>query len=180
MQVLMDLPLVTSSLYGAPASPFLSYRHVLLPHLHPLLPDGSVHLTDSFFLLSSLPRYIFLTSSNSSSSSLIVQVGDVTSLSPSPSPSPSSSSSRHTLISPPSNFEHVYHMTSASAGAFLQKDVSSCSSSQQSLLQPSSSSSPSTSSLGRVGQFLSISLAASPLLPLLFHSGLQWSVSFSD
>ncbi|XP_051264929.1 serine/threonine-protein kinase MRCK beta isoform X2 [Dicentrarchus labrax] len=79
-------------------------------------------------------------------------VGDVASLSPSPSPSPSSSSSRHTLISPPSNFEHVYHMTSASAGAFLQKDASSSSSSQQSLLQPSSSSSsssPSTSSLGR-------------------------------
>ncbi|XP_049445079.1 serine/threonine-protein kinase MRCK beta isoform X2 [Epinephelus fuscoguttatus] len=78
-------------------------------------------------------------------------VCDVTSLSPSPSPSPSSSSSsRHTLISPPSNFEHIYHMTSASAGAFLQKDASSSSSSQQSLLQPSSSSSsPSTSSLGR-------------------------------
>ncbi|XP_060908748.1 serine/threonine-protein kinase MRCK beta isoform X3 [Labrus mixtus] len=76
-------------------------------------------------------------------------VGDVTAFTPSPSPSPSSSSSRHTLISPPSNFEHVYHMTSASAGAFLQKDASS-SSSQQSLLQPSSSSSsPSTSSLGR-------------------------------
>ncbi|XP_074540829.1 serine/threonine-protein kinase MRCK beta isoform X2 [Halichoeres trimaculatus] len=76
-------------------------------------------------------------------------VGDVTSFTPSPSPSPSSSSSRHTLISPPLNFEHVYHMTSASAGAFLQKDASS-SSSQQSLLQPSSSSSsPSTSSLGR-------------------------------
>ncbi|XP_035851159.1 serine/threonine-protein kinase MRCK beta isoform X3 [Sander lucioperca] len=80
-------------------------------------------------------------------------VGDVISLSPSPSPSPSSSSSRHTLISPPSNFEHVYHMTSASAGAFLQKDASSSSSSSssshQSLLQPSSSSSssPSTSSL---------------------------------
>ncbi|XP_068609872.1 serine/threonine-protein kinase MRCK beta [Brachionichthys hirsutus] len=77
-------------------------------------------------------------------------VGDFTSLSPSPSPSPSSSSSRHTLISPPSNFEHVYHMTSASAGAFLQKEASSSSSSQQSLLQPSSSSSsPSISSLGR-------------------------------
>uniref|UniRef100_A0A673AAE6 non-specific serine/threonine protein kinase n=1 Tax=Sphaeramia orbicularis TaxID=375764 RepID=A0A673AAE6_9TELE len=76
-------------------------------------------------------------------------VGDITSSSP--SPSPSSSSSRHTLISPPSNFEHVYHMTSASAGAFLQKDSTSSSSSQQSLLQPSSSSSsPSTSSLGRV------------------------------
>uniref|UniRef100_A0A665X8L8 non-specific serine/threonine protein kinase n=1 Tax=Echeneis naucrates TaxID=173247 RepID=A0A665X8L8_ECHNA len=82
-------------------------------------------------------------------------VGDATSLSPSPSPSPSSSSSRHTLISSPSNFEHVYHMTTASAGAFLQKDASS-SSSQQSLLQPSSSSSsPSISSLGRVGQLLS-------------------------
>uniref|UniRef100_A0A4W6EJF7 non-specific serine/threonine protein kinase n=1 Tax=Lates calcarifer TaxID=8187 RepID=A0A4W6EJF7_LATCA len=97
-------------------------------------------------------------------------VGDVTSLSPSPSPSPSSSSSsRHTLISPPSNFEHVYHMTSASAGAFLQKDASSSSSSQQSLLQPSSSSSsPSTSSLGRVGQLLSISLTqAHPPLPTL-------------
>ncbi|XP_035474120.2 serine/threonine-protein kinase MRCK beta isoform X3 [Scophthalmus maximus] len=79
-------------------------------------------------------------------------VGDVTCLSPSPSPSSSSSSSssRHTLISPPSNFEHVYHMTSASAGAFLQKEASSSSSSQQSLLQPSSSSSsPSISSLGR-------------------------------
>ncbi|XP_042071492.1 serine/threonine-protein kinase MRCK beta isoform X1 [Haplochromis burtoni] len=75
-------------------------------------------------------------------------VGDVASLSSSPSPSPSSSSFRHTLISPPSNFEHVYHMTLASAGAFLQKDAS-CSSSQQSLLQPSSSSSPSTSSVGR-------------------------------
>uniref|UniRef100_A0A3Q2CAT4 CDC42 binding protein kinase beta (DMPK-like) n=1 Tax=Cyprinodon variegatus TaxID=28743 RepID=A0A3Q2CAT4_CYPVA len=76
-------------------------------------------------------------------------VGDLTSLSPSPSPSPSSSSSsRHTLISPPSNFEHIYHMTSASAGAFLQKEASSSSSSQQSLLQPSSSSSsPSISSL---------------------------------
>ncbi|XP_035986469.1 serine/threonine-protein kinase MRCK beta isoform X2 [Fundulus heteroclitus] len=79
-------------------------------------------------------------------------VGDLTSLSSSPSPSPSSSSSssRHTLISPPSNFEHIYHMTSASAGAFLQKEASSSSSSQQSLLQPSSSSSsPSISSLGR-------------------------------
>ncbi|XP_061602851.1 serine/threonine-protein kinase MRCK beta isoform X3 [Cololabis saira] len=78
-------------------------------------------------------------------------VGDFTSLSPSPSPSPSSSSSRHTLISPPSNFEHIYHMTSASAGVFLQKEASSSSSSsQQSLLQPSSSSSsPSISSLGR-------------------------------
>ncbi|XP_043962985.1 serine/threonine-protein kinase MRCK beta isoform X1 [Gambusia affinis] len=77
-------------------------------------------------------------------------VGDLISLSPSPSPSPSSSSSRHTLISPPSNFEHIYHMTSASAGAFLQKEASSSSSSQQSLLQPSSSSSsPSISSLGR-------------------------------
>ncbi|XP_024147044.1 serine/threonine-protein kinase MRCK beta isoform X2 [Oryzias melastigma] len=81
-------------------------------------------------------------------------VGDLSSLSPSLSPSPSSSSSsRHTLISPPSNFEHVYHMTSASAGAFLQKEASSSSfsSSQQSLLQPSSSSSssPSISSLGR-------------------------------
>ncbi|XP_034436457.1 serine/threonine-protein kinase MRCK beta isoform X2 [Hippoglossus hippoglossus] len=77
-------------------------------------------------------------------------IGDGACLSPSPSPSPSSSSSRHTLISPPSNFEHVYHMTSASAGAFLQKDASSSSSSQQSLLQPSSSSSsPSISSLGR-------------------------------
>uniref|UniRef100_A0A3Q2QKX9 CDC42 binding protein kinase beta (DMPK-like) n=1 Tax=Fundulus heteroclitus TaxID=8078 RepID=A0A3Q2QKX9_FUNHE len=78
-------------------------------------------------------------------------VGDLTSLSPSPSPSSSSSSSRHTLISPPSNFEHIYHMTSASAGAFLQKEASPSSSSQQSLLQPSSSSSsPSISSLGRV------------------------------
>ncbi|XP_023808628.1 serine/threonine-protein kinase MRCK beta isoform X2 [Oryzias latipes] len=79
-------------------------------------------------------------------------VGDLSSLSPSLSPSPSSSSSRHTLISPPSNFEHVYHMTLASAGAFLQKEASSSSfSSQQSLLQPSSSSSssPSISSLGR-------------------------------
>uniref|UniRef100_A0A8D3AFA6 non-specific serine/threonine protein kinase n=1 Tax=Scophthalmus maximus TaxID=52904 RepID=A0A8D3AFA6_SCOMX len=92
-------------------------------------------------------------------------VGDVTCLSPSPSPSSSSSSSssRHTLISPPSNFEHVYHMTSASAGAFLQKEASSSSSSQQSLLQPSSSSSsPSISSLGRVGQLLSISLPLPP------------------
>ncbi|XP_047429672.1 serine/threonine-protein kinase MRCK beta [Mugil cephalus] len=79
--------------------------------------------------------------------------GDVTSFTSSPSPSPSSSSSRIPLISPPSNFEHVYHMTLASAGAFLQKDAasSSSSSSQQSLLQPSSSSSssPSISSLGR-------------------------------
>uniref|UniRef100_A0A8P4K771 non-specific serine/threonine protein kinase n=1 Tax=Dicentrarchus labrax TaxID=13489 RepID=A0A8P4K771_DICLA len=102
-------------------------------------------------------------------------VGDVASLSPSPSPSPSSSSSRHTLISPPSNFEHVYHMTSASAGAFLQKDASSSSSSQQSLLQPSSSSSsssPSTSSLGRVGQLLSISLTLLSHTPLL--PGVQW------
>ena len=57
-------------------------------------------------------------------------------------------------------------MTSASAGAFLQKDASSSSSSQQSLLQPSSSSSsPSTSSLGRVGQLLSIALPLSPSSP---------------
>ncbi|XP_061901229.1 serine/threonine-protein kinase MRCK beta isoform X1 [Entelurus aequoreus] len=72
-------------------------------------------------------------------------VGDVAPPTPSPSPS---STSRHTLISSPSHFEHVYHMTSSSAGVFLLKD--SASSSQQSLLQPSSSSSsPSISSLGR-------------------------------
>ncbi|XP_065113335.1 serine/threonine-protein kinase MRCK beta isoform X1 [Paramisgurnus dabryanus] len=63
------------------------------------------------------------------------------------SETPSPSSSRHhALISPPINFEHVYHMSSVSAGLYLQKEPSS----QQSLLQfSSSSSSPSTSSLGR-------------------------------
>ncbi|XP_028858191.1 serine/threonine-protein kinase MRCK beta isoform X3 [Denticeps clupeoides] len=60
-------------------------------------------------------------------------------------PSPSSSR-HHALISPPTNFEHVYHMSPVSAGLYLQKDPSS----QQSLPQLStSSSSPSTSSLGR-------------------------------
>lgn len=65
------------------------------------------------------------------------------------SETPSPSSSRHhALISPPTNFEHVYHMSPASAGLYLQKEASS----QQSLPQlSSSSSSPSTSSLGRVG-----------------------------
>lgn len=65
------------------------------------------------------------------------------------SETPSPSSSRHhALISPPINFEHVYHMSPVSAGLYLQKEPSS----QQSLLQfSSSSSSPSTSSLGRVG-----------------------------
>ncbi|XP_077366411.1 serine/threonine-protein kinase MRCK beta isoform X3 [Festucalex cinctus] len=79
-------------------------------------------------------------------------VGEAAPPSPSPSPSPSSSTSRHTLISSPSNFEHVYHMTSSSAGVFLLKDSSASSASQQSLLQPSSSSSsssPSICSLGR-------------------------------
>uniref|UniRef100_A0A3B4DVN2 non-specific serine/threonine protein kinase n=1 Tax=Pygocentrus nattereri TaxID=42514 RepID=A0A3B4DVN2_PYGNA len=68
---------------------------------------------------------------------------------PLPSESPSPSSSRHhALISPPTNFEHVYHMSPISAGFYLQKEPSS----QQSLPQlSSSSSSPSTSSLGRVG-----------------------------
>uniref|UniRef100_A0AAQ5YLG5 non-specific serine/threonine protein kinase n=1 Tax=Amphiprion ocellaris TaxID=80972 RepID=A0AAQ5YLG5_AMPOC len=150
MQVLMDLPLVTPPPSYCTSS---SCRHVLLPHPPHLLPsDSSVHHTDSSSLLSFSSPY-------------------VTSLSPFPSPSPSpSSSSRHTLISPPSNFEHVYHMTSASAGAFLQKDASS--SSQQSLLQPSSSSSssPSTSSLGRVGQLLSRSLSSPhPAPPLPPH-----------
>ncbi|TRY99921.1 hypothetical protein DNTS_020227 [Danionella cerebrum] len=66
-------------------------------------------------------------------------------LQPSESPSPSSSR-HHALISPPSNFEHVYHMSPVSAGLYLQKEPSS----QQSLIQfSSSSSSPSTSSLGR-------------------------------
>ncbi|XP_063079112.1 serine/threonine-protein kinase MRCK beta isoform X3 [Engraulis encrasicolus] len=67
-------------------------------------------------------------------------------LQPSESPSPSSSR-HHALISPPINFEHVYHMSSTSAGLYLQKEPSS----QQSLphLSSSSSSSPSTSSLGR-------------------------------
>lgn len=65
------------------------------------------------------------------------------------SETPSPSSSRHhALISPPTNFEHVYHMSPACAGLYLQKEASS----QQSLPQlSSSSSSPSTSSLGRVG-----------------------------
>ncbi|XP_057208297.1 serine/threonine-protein kinase MRCK beta isoform X3 [Triplophysa rosa] len=66
-------------------------------------------------------------------------------LQPSETPSPSSSR-HHALISPPTNFEHVYHMSPVSAGLYLQKEPSS----QQSLLQfSSSSSSPSTSSLGR-------------------------------
>lgn len=121
-------------------------------------PSSSAHRTDSSFSLPPpvAPSFPFLL--------LDVQVGDLSSLSPSLSPSPSSSSSsRHTLISPPSNFEHVYHMTSASAGAFLQKEASSSSfsSSQQSLLQPSSSSSssPSISSLGRVGNLLLLPLS---------------------
>ncbi|XP_067097324.1 serine/threonine-protein kinase MRCK beta isoform X1 [Osmerus mordax] len=64
-------------------------------------------------------------------------------------PSPSSSR-HHALISPPINFEHVYHMSPVSAGLYLQKEPTSISASQQSLPQlSSSSSSPSTSSLGR-------------------------------
>ncbi|XP_076873087.1 serine/threonine-protein kinase MRCK beta isoform X2 [Brachyhypopomus gauderio] len=66
-------------------------------------------------------------------------------LQPSETPSPSSSR-HHALISPPTNFEHVYHMSPVSAGLYLQKEPSS----QQSLPHfSSSSSSPSTSSLGR-------------------------------
>ncbi|XP_066551090.1 serine/threonine-protein kinase MRCK beta isoform X3 [Amia ocellicauda] len=60
-------------------------------------------------------------------------------------PSPSSSR-HHALISPPTNFEHVYHMSPVSAELYLQKEPSSL----QGLLS-SSSSSPSTTSLGRVG-----------------------------
>ncbi|KAM6954695.1 serine/threonine-protein kinase MRCK beta [Aplochiton taeniatus] len=74
----------------------------------------------------------------------------LTSESCTPSPSPSLRTPHHTLISPPSNFEHVYHMSTVSAGLYLQKEPGS--SSVQSLpLLPSSSSSPSTSSLGRSG-----------------------------
>uniref|UniRef100_A0A3B5PUD2 non-specific serine/threonine protein kinase n=1 Tax=Xiphophorus maculatus TaxID=8083 RepID=A0A3B5PUD2_XIPMA len=156
MQVLMDLPLVTPL---PPLSPLLPLLPLLPPPPPPLPPCmacsplTTLVITDSSSLLSFLLFLLLLF--------LSVQVGDLTSLSPSPSPSPSSSSSRHTLISPPSNFEHIYHMTSASAGAFLQKEASSSSSSQQSLLQPSSSSSsPSISSLGRVGS-CSLSPAAS-------------------
>ena len=161
MQVLMDLPLVTPPpppLPLPPPPPALFFSSFMPARSPPSSSsDRSVHHTDSSSLLSS--------------SFPIRQIGDGACLSPSPSPSPSpsSSSSRHTLISPPSNFEHVYHMTSASAGAFLQKDASSSSSSQQSLLQPSSSSSsPSISSLGRVGH-LSISLPHS--LPPVVSSG---------
>lgn len=79
------------------------------------------------------------------------------------SETPSPSSSRHhALISPPTNFEHVYHMSPASAGLYLQKEASS----QQSLPQlSSSSSSPSTSSLGRVGLATLLSLSPSDLTP---------------
>lgn len=149
-----------------------SCRHVLLPHLLPPSSPTALFITLTPPLFSPpLPPPVSLPSPPLLPPD--VQVCDVTSLTPSPSPSPSSSSSRHTLISPPSNFEHVYHMTSASAGAFLQKDASSSSSSQQSLLQPSSSSSsPSTSSLGRVGQLLSIALTLSPSSPTLPHSSL--------
>ncbi|XP_048856476.1 serine/threonine-protein kinase MRCK beta-like isoform X2 [Brienomyrus brachyistius] len=62
-------------------------------------------------------------------------------LSESHSPTPSQ---HHALISPPTNFEHIYHMSPMSAELYLQKE----SSSQQSLPLSSSSSSPSTSSLG--------------------------------
>uniref|UniRef100_A0A8K9X549 Serine/threonine-protein kinase MRCK beta n=1 Tax=Oncorhynchus mykiss TaxID=8022 RepID=A0A8K9X549_ONCMY len=75
-------------------------------------------------------------------------------------PSPSSSR-HHALISPPSNFEHVYHMSLVSAGLYLQKEPASSSATSSSTsslqhcsmpqLSSSSSSSPSTSSLGRVG-----------------------------
>nr|XP_023665661.1 serine/threonine-protein kinase MRCK beta-like isoform X1 [Paramormyrops kingsleyae] len=58
------------------------------------------------------------------------------------SPTPSR---HHALISPPTNFEHIYHMSPMSAELYLQKEPSS----QQSLPPlSSSSSSPSTSSLG--------------------------------
>ncbi|XP_064181104.1 serine/threonine-protein kinase MRCK beta isoform X5 [Anguilla rostrata] len=61
-------------------------------------------------------------------------------------PSPSSSR-HHALISPPTNFEHVYHMSPISAEIYLQKEPSSLQSLPQ--VSSSSSSSPSTSSLGR-------------------------------
>ncbi|KAI1895402.1 hypothetical protein AGOR_G00105920 [Albula goreensis] len=61
-------------------------------------------------------------------------------------PSPSSSR-HHALISPPTNFEHVYHMSPISAEIYLQKEPSSLQSLPQ--ISSSSSSSPSTSSLGR-------------------------------
>nr|XP_015205605.1 PREDICTED: serine/threonine-protein kinase MRCK beta [Lepisosteus oculatus] len=60
-------------------------------------------------------------------------------------PSPSSSR-HHALISPPTNFEHVYHMSPISAEIYLQKEPSSL---QGLPLLSSSSSSPSTTSLGR-------------------------------
>ncbi|XP_048830023.1 serine/threonine-protein kinase MRCK beta isoform X2 [Brienomyrus brachyistius] len=60
-------------------------------------------------------------------------------------PSPSSSR-HHALISPPTNFEHVYHMSPISAEIYLQKEPSSLHGLSQ---LSSSSSSPSTSSLGR-------------------------------
>uniref|UniRef100_A0A8K9XCS2 Serine/threonine-protein kinase MRCK beta n=1 Tax=Oncorhynchus mykiss TaxID=8022 RepID=A0A8K9XCS2_ONCMY len=81
-------------------------------------------------------------------------------LSAATTPSPSSSR-HHALISPPSNFEHVYHMSLVSAGLYLQKEPASSSATSSSTsslqhcsmpqLSSSSSSSPSTSSLGRVG-----------------------------
>uniref|UniRef100_A0A7M4FBT2 Serine/threonine-protein kinase MRCK beta n=1 Tax=Crocodylus porosus TaxID=8502 RepID=A0A7M4FBT2_CROPO len=66
---------------------------------------------------------------------------------------PSPSSSRHSaLISPPTSFEHVYHMSPISAEIFLQNDQASLQGSP--LL--SSSSSPSSASLARVGVALNL------------------------
>uniref|UniRef100_A0A3B5KR12 non-specific serine/threonine protein kinase n=1 Tax=Xiphophorus couchianus TaxID=32473 RepID=A0A3B5KR12_9TELE len=93
MQVLMDLPLVTPL---PPLSPLLPPPPPLPPCMA-CSPLTALVITDSSSLLSFLLFLVLLF--------LSVQVGDLTSLSPSPSPSPSSSSSRHTLISPPSNFE---------------------------------------------------------------------------
>lgn len=64
---------------------------------------------------------------------------------------PPSSSRHHALISPPSNFEHIYHMSLVSADLYLQKEPATTTYSLQHCILPQFSSSPSTSSLGRVG-----------------------------
>uniref|UniRef100_A0A674B550 non-specific serine/threonine protein kinase n=1 Tax=Salmo trutta TaxID=8032 RepID=A0A674B550_SALTR len=147
MQVLMDLPLVNTASAKMAASYFPPSRPL---SLSPPLPLFFICvLLVSFvsalsFLLSPPPPRPARQQSESAATT----------------PSPSSSR-HHALISPPSNFEHVYHMSLVSAGLYLQKEPASSSATSSSTsslqhcsmpqLSSSSSSSPSTSSLGRVG-----------------------------
>uniref|UniRef100_A0A674B598 non-specific serine/threonine protein kinase n=1 Tax=Salmo trutta TaxID=8032 RepID=A0A674B598_SALTR len=163
MQVLMDLPLVNT----ASMSPFTTYLPPLPLFLlsfenYPVVPPSR-----PLSLSPPLPLFficVLLVSFVSALSFLLSpppprparQQSESAATTPSPS-----SSRHHALISPPSNFEHVYHMSLVSAGLYLQKEPASSSATSSSTsslqhcsmpqLSSSSSSSPSTSSLGRVG-----------------------------